>query len=128
MTITSSKDLLPRALDIEPAPDESDAARGAAAQPVIFDAQAASILLSIFNVPTPPDFSAALVAHEKAMLGQAGGERASLAGTASVKFMITAQDERDLRQLGYSQEQIDKFRPQEAADILRAGAAANLPA
>ena len=39
--------------------------------------------------------------------------------TASVKFMITMQDEKDLRNLGYSQAQIDKIKPQEAVDILK---------
>jgi hypothetical protein len=41
--------------------------------------------------------------------------------TASVKFMITMQDEKDLRNLGYSQEQIHKMKPQEARDILQSG-------
>ena len=41
--------------------------------------------------------------------------------TASVKFMITIQDENDLRDLGYSQAQIDKMKPQEARDLLQSG-------
>jgi hypothetical protein len=41
--------------------------------------------------------------------------------SASVKFMITKQNEKDLRALGYSQEQIDKIKPQEAANIILAG-------
>lgn len=41
--------------------------------------------------------------------------------TASVKFMITIQDEKDLRNLGYSQEQIEKMKPEAASEILQAG-------
>lgn len=40
--------------------------------------------------------------------------------TASVKFMLTKQDERDLLRLGYSQEFIEKVRPQEAMNIIQA--------
>ena len=41
--------------------------------------------------------------------------------TASVKFMITKQDEMELRILGYSNLQIDKIKPQEAVDIILSG-------
>jgi len=41
--------------------------------------------------------------------------------SASVKFMITLQEEADLRALGYSTEQIRKLKPQEAEDILKSG-------
>jgi hypothetical protein len=41
--------------------------------------------------------------------------------TASVKFMITRQDEISLRERGYSQAQIDRLRPQEVSDILAGG-------
>jgi len=41
--------------------------------------------------------------------------------TASVKFMITIQEEADLKELGYSKEQIDKLKPQEAANIIQSG-------
>ena len=41
--------------------------------------------------------------------------------SASVKFMITMQDEIELRYLGYSETQIYKLKPQEAANILHAG-------
>ena len=44
-----------------------------------------------------------------------------LTNTASVKFMITKQDEEDLRRLGYNTAQIDTIKPQEAADIINAG-------
>jgi len=44
--------------------------------------------------------------------------------TASVKFMITMQDEKDLGCLGYSQTQIAKMKPQEARDLLLSGAKA----
>lgn len=39
--------------------------------------------------------------------------------TASVKFMLTMQDENNLRNLGYCKEHIDKMKPQEAADIIQ---------
>jgi hypothetical protein len=41
--------------------------------------------------------------------------------SASVKFMITIQEEADLKALGYSKEQIDKLKPQEAANIIQSG-------
>ena len=44
-----------------------------------------------------------------------------LTNTASVKFMITKQDEEDLRHLGYSASEINSIKPQEAADIILAG-------
>jgi hypothetical protein len=44
-----------------------------------------------------------------------------LANTASVKFMITKQDETELNRLGYSAAQINSIKPQEAADIILAG-------
>ena len=47
--------------------------------------------------------------------------------SVSVKFMITIQDENDLQILGYSKEQIDKLKPQEAADIIQAGIKADPP-
>lgn len=50
----------------------------------------------------------------------------STSRTASVKFMITMQDEEGLRKLGYSQAEIDKIKPQEALDILRAGRRQNI--
>ncbi len=39
--------------------------------------------------------------------------------SVSVKFMITVQDEADLKALGYDKEQIDKLKPQEAANIIQ---------
>ena len=41
--------------------------------------------------------------------------------SVSVKFMITIQDETDLKALGYSNDQIYKLNPQEAEDIIQAG-------
>lgn len=69
---------------------------------VMFDEQAISILQGVFNFPAEP------------------ATAECFSKTASVKFMITIQDESDLRNLGYSQEQIDKIKPQEAEDILKA--------
>jgi hypothetical protein len=45
--------------------------------------------------------------------------------SVSVKFMITLKDEADLRSLGYSKEQIDQLKPQEAEDILKYGTKAH---
>jgi hypothetical protein len=49
---------------------------------------------------------------------------ADLPKTASVKFMITLEDEKNLGELGYSQAQIGKMKPNDAAEILQAGARA----
>lgn len=70
----------------------------------VLDANNISALQSIFG----------LVPEEIAV-----GERISK--TASVKFMITMQDEKDLRKLGYNQEQINKIKPHEVVEILQAG-------
>lgn len=43
----------------------------------------------------------------------------NISKTASVKFMITLQDQKELRTLGYTQEQIDKIKPQDASDIIQ---------
>jgi len=45
--------------------------------------------------------------------------------TASVKFMITMQDEKKLRDLGYSQAQIEKLKPEEARNLIEAGTKAD---
>lgn len=69
--------------------------------PALFDVTTASMLLSIFESPGEPD---------------------ACPNTARVKFMITMQDEQELRALGYSQAQINTLKPQEAEDILKAAA------
>lgn len=56
------------------------------------------------------------------------GIEAAPATTASVKFMITIQDENDLLALGYSHEQIGRMTPQEAADIINCGREGRLKA
>lgn len=68
---------------------------------VIFDDKAVSILQEVFNCSGEP------------------ATAECFSKIASVKFMITMQDEEDLRNLGYSQSQIDKIKPQEAGDILK---------
>jgi hypothetical protein len=73
---------------------------------LIFDAGAISVLQGIFSEPTV----------EK-----------NVSRTASVKFMITLQDEEKLRELGYSQIQINKLTPQEAETIIRVGTKAERP-
>ncbi len=45
--------------------------------------------------------------------------------SAHVKFMITMQDEYELRTLGYDQAHINRLTPQEAADIIASGATAS---
>lgn len=73
---------------------------------MVFTEQAVSALQSVLT----PSVSGA---------DRTGGS--GTAHTARVKFMITMQDEEDLRKLGYSQAEIDKIKPQEAMDILQAG-------
>jgi hypothetical protein len=68
-------------------------------QEFVFDASTVSILQTIFF----------------------NSEQPVLATTARVKFMISRQDEKDLLKLGYSQEVIEKLKPQEAMDIIQAG-------
>ncbi len=65
----------------------------------VFDESATSLIQALLSCPGEP----------------------SPATTASVKFMITLQDERDLLNLGYTQEQITKLTPREAMDIIQAG-------
>lgn len=121
---------------------DEDSGHGA----VMFDASAVSVLQSVFNSSDHENFHAtfnALGALEAraADLTDASRiltpEQMSLmeaaqapvnpvtdegpAKTARVKFMITMQDEKNLRDLGYSQAQIDTFKPQEAEQILRVG-------
>ena len=68
----------------------------------IFNGNAVSILQAVFNYPEEP------------------APVECLSKKTSMKFMITMQDEKDLRNLGYSQEQINTIKPQEAEDILKA--------
>ena len=72
----------------------------------MFDASAVSILQSVFK---------------ESELENETSRGESCCKTASVKFMITHHDEQELRDLGYSQEQIDKFKPEEARIIIEAG-------
>ena len=81
--------------------------------PSKFNESYASNLLSVFNYSGEEDFTPLDEASD-------GGENGTDSKSASVKFMITNQEEKDLHSLGYSQEQIDSFKPQEAADILKA--------
>ena len=69
---------------------------------VMFNGNAISILQAVFNYPEAP------------------APAECLSKKASMKFMITLQEEKDLRILGYSQAQINKIKPQEAEDILKA--------
>ncbi|OGU13183.1 MAG: hypothetical protein A2076_07885 [Geobacteraceae bacterium GWC2_53_11] len=100
--IIKSKDFPAHAINVVPTPAADNGVNdGFTYDPVMFDTTTASMLLSIFDKPDDSE------------------ERSK---TASVKFMITMQDEMELRGLGYSQAQIDTLKPQEAEDILRAGA------
>ena len=69
---------------------------------IVLDPETLSMLQLIFNRPEP-------------------AQEEGFAKTASVKFMITMQDEKELLGLGYSQSQIDKMKPQEARDLLQSG-------
>ena len=77
---------------------------------IVLDPETLSMLQAIFNFPGNND-------NEPA-------REEGFSKTASVKFMITMQDEKDLRDLGYSQAQIAKMKPQEARDILLSGSKA----
>lgn len=92
----------------EPAPEPG-------ATPAFFNENAAAILQGIFTPFNAYDATGAVSGQ-----GAAGGSD-SQATTASVKFMITTQDEKELLALGYTQAQIDRLKPEEAADILKEG-------
>ena len=121
---------------------DEDSGHGA----VMFDASAVSLLQSVFNSSDHDNFHATfsalgalearaadlsdasrILTPEQMSLMEAAGAEAKpvmnegLAQTAQVKFMITMQDEKNLRDLGYSQVQIDTLKPQEAEHILEAG-------
>ena len=80
----------------------------------LFDTGSAVMLLSAVTDYEFGDFEAVLKTANQANTGEDNTK------TASVKFMITKQDEIGLRGLGYSESQIDKIKPQEAAEILKA--------
>ena len=77
----------------------------------MFDEKSASNILSIFRCPDSENI--------EAMDETADGASEACSNTASIKFMITSQDENNLLNLGYSQTQINKLKPQEVADILK---------
>lgn len=104
--IIKSKDFPANAINVAHTPAiDNSVTDGFTYDPGMLDTSTASMLLSIFD---------------------SSGDSEELSKTASVKFMITMQDEKELRDLGYSQTQIDTLKPQEAEDILRAGAKASL--
>lgn len=70
----------------------------------LFDTNALTILGSVFNTSYQDIF-----------------DTEACSKSVSVKFMITIQDEADLKVLGYSKEQIGKLKPQEAANIIQSG-------
>ncbi len=72
----------------------------------LFDADTVSNLPSVFKCAEPEGL-------------EVSGVRAGCSKMASVKFMITIQDKKNLSTLGYSQSQIDKMKPQEAENILK---------
>lgn len=103
--IIKSKDFPAHAINVVPTPAEDNGVNdGFTYDPVMFDTTTASMLLSIFDKPDDSE------------------ERSK---TASVKFMITMQDEKELTDLGYSQAQINNLKPQEVENILKAGAKAS---
>lgn len=99
MTINSKDNILPLQLDIiNPSTSSSNVNKDFVFDKVLFDIDALSSLQSIFD-----------------SADSAGSK------SASVKFMITSKDESDLQLLGYSNEQINQLKPQEAEDILKSG-------
>jgi len=107
MIIKTTEKLLPLALYAEQTPAKSvENTEPSAVEPLVMDEATAAMLLSILG----------------ANQGDAVGGFKAQDNTASVKFMITNHEEQELRQLGYGQEQIDRLKPQEAADILKATA------
>ena len=98
MTSKTIEKLLPLSRDIESSTVTVNNSDDFVFDKVLFDIDALTALQTIFNSSDSADSK-----------------------SARVKFMITIQDEADLQALGYSKEQINKFKPQEAADILSAG-------
>jgi len=90
--------------------------------PLMFDANSASMILSAFQCSGSEEVEKVDSTTDGMSIGN--GEVCST--TASVKFMITMQDEQDLLSLGYNQEQIDKLKPQEVADILKTSGVAGI--
>ena len=92
---------------------------------MMFDATAVSVLQSVFKPSNQVYIDAAFKAHAAKQTNTLPNEEPAMgegfSNRASVKFMITRQDEKGLHDLGYSQEEIDKIKPQEACDILQAG-------
>lgn len=92
---------------------------------LVFDAAAVSVLQSILKSSGQEDSGAVsraqAAARAYAQPGQEPGMEEGFSKMASVKFMITRQDEKGLLELGYSQIQINRIKPQEACDILLAG-------
>lgn len=105
--------LPPKASDKEKPPHPKQASTGP--DVVFFSAEALSILQGVFSAPQEETESSPESKEEPPEESEAGAK------TASVKFMITAQDEEELRRLGYAQAEIDRLKPQEAADIISAG-------
>ena len=86
----------------------------------MFDANSASVMLSAFNGGGNEDFM--LEGHKPGYTteGMASNEGEACLKIAAVKFMITKHEENALLNMGYTQEQIYKLKPQEAAEILKA--------
>ena len=117
MIVKSTENQLPGTLGTE----QTQAAGGEAggAEPMVLNSEAISILSSIFyGSGTVNPYGIKPLEYPPIGTGQPEAK------TASVKFMITSQDEKELRDLGYSQAEIDQLKPQQAADILKARAAA----
>ncbi|MDU0457593.1 MAG: hypothetical protein RW306_02575 [Geobacteraceae bacterium] len=99
MTINSKDNILPMEQHNEKsASTASNPTKDFVFEKAMFDIEALSSLQSIFD-----------------SADSAGSK------SASVKFMITSKDKSDLQLLGYSIEQINQLKPQEAEDILKSG-------
>lgn len=122
--IDSAKGNLPVLSGVQTPDAVNSETDGFACDPELFDSNTASMLLSIFDASGHDDYTAAFSAMNQKSTGLAG-DREKCSTTGSVKFMITIQEEKELRDLGYSQAQINVLKPQEAGDILKAARKAN---
>ena len=103
MTSKSIENLLPLTLDIKQPTATVSNDKDFVFDRVLFDTEALSVLQAVFSRSSQDNTVA------------------ESSKSASVKFMITKQDETDLRRLGYNKAQIDMLKPQEALDIIQAG-------
>ncbi len=88
--------------------------------PDMFNANSASVFLSAFKSIGIEQIEISGNEQDDSTEGITSDEPETCPKSASVKFMITRQEESALQKLGYSQEQIYRLKPHEAAKILKA--------